>query len=91
MQEFFDVWDEDYVVGDYEDSDLCLRLQDAGGSIWYAPQAELFHFERRSIALHAGYQRTLACQFNRHLHHTRWDAAMTALMAERRFRPGGRA
>jgi GT2 family glycosyltransferase len=78
---------EDYVVGDYEDSDLCLRLQDAGGAIWYAPDAELYHFERRSIALHAGYQRTLACQYNRHLHHGRWDAAMTALMAERRYRP----
>jgi GT2 family glycosyltransferase len=79
---------EDYVVGDYEDSDLCLRLQEAGGAIWYAPEAEMYHFERRSIALHAGYQRTLACQFNRHLHHGRWDGAMTALMAERRYQPG---
>jgi GT2 family glycosyltransferase len=72
---------EDYVIGDYEDSDLCLRLQSAGGGIVYAPLAELFHFERRSIHLHAGYGRTLASLYNRTLHHDRWDADIEALMA----------
>lgn len=71
---------EDYVIGDYEDSDLCLRLQARGETIAYAPGAELYHFERRSISLHGGYSRTLASTYNRRLHHARWDGAMDALM-----------
>jgi GT2 family glycosyltransferase len=73
---------EDYIIGDYEDSDLCLRVHAAGSSITYVPEAELFHFERRSIALHAGYTRTHAALYNRLLHHDRWDQTITALMAE---------
>ncbi|MBR0656785.1 glycosyltransferase [Plastoroseomonas arctica] len=70
----------DYVIGDYEDSDLCLRLRALGGDIRYAPAAELYHFERQSIMGHAGYAQTLACAHNRRLHHRRWDATITALM-----------
>jgi GT2 family glycosyltransferase len=73
---------EDYIIGDYEDSDLCLRVRAAGSSITYVPEAELFHFERRSIGLHAGYTRTHAALYNRLLHHERWDQAITSLMAE---------
>ena len=70
----------DYVVGDYEDSDLCLRLRALGGTIRYAPEAELYHFERQSIVGHGGYARTLACAHNRRIHHLRWDTAISALM-----------
>jgi GT2 family glycosyltransferase len=81
-------WDEvggfnsGYIVGDYEDSDLCLRLREAGGDILYEPRAELFHFERQSIAQHGGYAGTVAAAYNRRLHHRRWDARIEALMAE---------
>jgi GT2 family glycosyltransferase len=71
----------DYVVGDFEDSDLCLALREAGYGIGYEPAAELFHFERQSIAEHAGHARTLAGAYNRRLHHQRWDGALSALMA----------
>ncbi len=74
--------DEDYVIGDYEDSDLCLRLQERGERIAYVPAAELYHFERRSIRLHRGYARTLAATYNRRLHHARWDGTMEAVMRE---------
>jgi len=77
---------EDYIIGDYEDSDFCLRLRAAGLAIGYAPEAELYHFERRSIRLHAGYARTLAATYNRRLHHQRWDGAIAALMAQPAFR-----
>jgi GT2 family glycosyltransferase len=77
---------EDYIIGDYEDSDLCLRLQAAGGSIVYEPRAELYHFERRSIALHPGYKHTLACHYNRHIHQLRWADEMAALMDLPEFR-----
>jgi GT2 family glycosyltransferase len=73
---------EDYIIGDYEDSDLCLRIRAAGSNIAYVPDAELFHFERRSIALHAGYTRTHAALYNRLLHHARWDTTITTLMTE---------
>jgi GT2 family glycosyltransferase len=78
---------EDYIVGDYEDSDLCLKLRAAGARIRYEPAAELWHFERRSIGFHAGYTGTLASHANRRLHGERWAAAMEALM--RAFRTEG--
>jgi len=76
----------DYIIGDFEDSDLCLRLRGAGASIAYVPEAELYHFERRSIRLHTGYSDTLASLYNRRLHHRRWDGAIAALMARRTHR-----
>ena len=76
---------EDYIVGDYEDSDFCLRLHALGAGTTYVPAAELFHFERRSISLHKGYTGTLASRYNRRLHHRRWDGTIAALMAEPEF------
>ena len=78
---------ENYIIGDYEDSDFCLRLHAAGAQTVYVPEAELFHFERRSISLHKGYAGTLACRYNRRLHHQRWDDTIAALMAEPEFGP----
>jgi len=82
----------DYVIGDYEDSDLCLKLRAAGGEIAYVPAAELYHFERQSIRDHSGYTRSLASAYNRHIHHTRWASAIEQLMATMRkegpARPG---
>lgn len=81
-------WDEvggfsaSYIVGDYEDSDLCLRLRQAGFSILYEPAAELFHFERQSIVQHGGYAGTVAAAYNRRLHHRRWAPAIAALMED---------
>ncbi|MBL6456702.1 glycosyltransferase family 2 protein [Belnapia sp. T6] len=71
----------DYVVGDYEDSDLCLKLRADGGGIGYVPAAELYHFERQSITLHTGYTRSLTATYNRNLHHRRWSTDIAALMA----------
>lgn len=71
----------DYIVGDFEDSDLCLKLRAAGHEIAYEPAAELFHFERQSIGLHDGHARTLAGAVNRRLHHRRWGDAIAGLMA----------
>ena len=73
---------EDYIIGDYEDSDFCLRLRKARYKTVYVPSAELFHFERRSIALHRGYSGTLACRYNRQLHHCRWDSFIAGLSTD---------
>lgn len=80
---------EDYIIGDYEDSDLCLKLREVRTDIAYAPAATLWHFERRSIREHQGYARTLASLYNRRLHTARWGDAIARLM--RRFPRGGAA
>src|SRR4030095_5707952 len=37
-----------YVQGDYEDSDLCLRLIEAGYENWYLSAIDLYHLEGQS-------------------------------------------
>ena len=37
-----------YIQGDYEDSDLCLRLRELGHEVWYLPDVELYHLEGQS-------------------------------------------
>jgi GT2 family glycosyltransferase len=39
---------EDYIIGDFEDSDLCLRAQMAGRTNYVALDVELYHLERQS-------------------------------------------
>ncbi|WP_207478299.1 glycosyltransferase family 2 protein [Arenibaculum pallidiluteum] len=72
---------EDYVIGDYEDSDLCLRIRSAGHEIRYVPGVELYHLERQSISRHAGYTRGAASEYNGWLHAGRWSTLMEQLMS----------
>ncbi len=76
-----------YVIGDYEDSDLCLKLRAQGGEIGYEPRAELYHFERQSIREHAVHDRNLATAYNRRIHQSRWDSAIERLMQRPDYRP----
>ncbi len=73
---------EDYVIGDYEDSDLCLKLRREGYDMRYLPSVELYHLERRSIRQHAGYMKGVACLYNSWLHAQRWRAEMMRLSGE---------
>jgi len=41
-------FDEGYVIGDFEDSDLCLALRKRGKRMWLVPEAPLWHLERQS-------------------------------------------
>ena len=70
---------EDYIIGDYEDSDLCLKLRNAGFDIWYEPAAELYHFERRSMPLNGAYWRSNVSEYNRLLHENLWHGVMAWL------------
>lgn len=72
---------EDYVIGDYEDSDLCLKVRSTGHEIRYVPDVELYHLERQSITRNAGYTRGVAAHYNRWLHAGRWSALMSDLMS----------
>ncbi|MBD9595465.1 glycosyltransferase [Ensifer sp. ENS05] len=81
-----EVWDlvggyaEDFVIGDYEDSDLCLKIRQAGFDIVYEPAASLYHLERRSISRSQDYTRGVASQYNAWLHTERWNQDITTLM-----------
>jgi len=43
-------WDEGYLIGDFEDSDLCLALRDLGLRIVYDRSVTLVHLERQSFS-----------------------------------------
>ncbi len=79
---------EDYVIGDYEDSDLCLKIRQLGFQIFYEPAVALYHFERRSIRRSTDYMRGLASQYNSWLHTQRWDDDITELMVPPREQEG---
>jgi GT2 family glycosyltransferase len=66
-----------YVQGDYEDSDLCLRIGELGYDCWYLPAAELYHLEGQSYPTPL---RRLTSRFNTWLHTHLWDARITELM-----------
>jgi GT2 family glycosyltransferase len=72
----------DFVVGDYEDSDLCLKLRAKGGRCRYVPSVALLHFERQSMPgadLDVDIGSTV---YNRALHSARWSGTIEQLMAE---------
>lgn len=73
--------DEGYVVGDYEDSDFCLKLRERGFMSWYTPDVELYHLERQSIdanpALYKG--TSLITLYNMWKHAKRWGSTIGGL------------
>lgn len=73
---------EDYVIGDYEDSDICLKIRSAGHEIAYEPAVALYHLERRSMRRNGDYTRGIASRYNSWLHTRRWDPIIGALMGE---------
>ena len=74
-------WDESYVQGDYEDSDLCLRAYQRGCRNWYLPAAELYHLEgqSRSSQLEETWWPN-ATYYNCWLQSRRWSETIEELM-----------
>lgn len=72
---------ENYVLGDFEDSDLCLKLREKGLNIYYSSEPSLYHLERQSQSLFDNsswkFKVTL---FNGWQQMTRWNEKITALM-----------
>jgi GT2 family glycosyltransferase len=58
-----------YIRGDYEDSDLCMRLHERGREAWYIPHVELYHLEGQSYPTA---DRMLASSYNQWLHTWHW-------------------
>jgi len=78
-----DGFDPAYVHGDYEDSDLCLRLHESGRECRYVPSVELYHPERQSfaesISKPGGSGHMI---YNRWLFTHRWGQRIESLMEE---------
>lgn len=70
----------DYVIGDYEDSDLCLKITMAERKIAYVPEVELYHLERKSMVQSVDYMNGIAWQYNCALHAARWSELIAAIM-----------
>ncbi len=66
-----------YVQGDYEDSDLCLRLAAQGRESCYFPGVTLYHLEGQSYPAPL---RALTSRYNRWLHSQIWEQQMTDAM-----------
>jgi O-antigen biosynthesis protein len=74
---------EDYIIGDFEDSDLCLRLDLKGRASYVDLDVELYHLERQSQnRLHDMNWRTNLTLYNCWLHNTRWDRSIVGRAGE---------
>ena len=65
-----------YVQGDYEDTDLCLRLREMGRTSWYLPTVELYHLEGQSYASET---RRMMSRYNIWLHTRLWGSEIERL------------
>lgn len=72
----------DYITGDYEDSDLCLKLRRQGLHAYYDADVVLQHSERQSMPQ----DHAMAWRMNTALHDTRWHKDIAQLM--RKFDSG---
>ena len=72
-------FDETYAIGDFEDSDLCLKLQARGYRCVVDPSVQLFHLERKSQASSALGWRMNLTVYNAWQHERRWGATIAAL------------
>jgi GT2 family glycosyltransferase len=71
-------FDETYVIGDFEDSDLCLKLAERGKHCVVDPGVELFHLERKSQASSALGWRMNLTVYNAWQHERRWGETIAA-------------
>jgi hypothetical protein len=74
-----------YPEGDYEDSDLCLRLTAAGYENWYVPDVELYHLEGQSYRWDA--ERTRRSFYNAWVHDHFWKDRIEAIMRDSQTSP----
>lgn len=71
--------DCNYVQGDFEDSDFCLRLYERGYKNWYFPQVELFHLEAQSY--HSTLRQTV-WRYNAWLQTFKWSNLICEAMSQ---------
>ncbi len=74
---------ENYFLGDFEDSDLCLKLHEKGYINYYAPSVKLCHLERQSQSLFSNVSwKSKVTLYNAWQHERRWGQTITAVMKD---------
>jgi GT2 family glycosyltransferase len=69
----------EYVIGDYEDSDLCFKLRKMGGICLYSARTALYHFERQSMQSNTLRNDGTTSAYNRALNFSKWkDSGLEA-------------
>jgi O-antigen biosynthesis protein len=68
-----------YVRGDYEDSEFCLRVIEAGRQNWYLADVALYHLEGQSYETSL---RQNAARYNAWLHTHLWGTRIAQVMRE---------
>lgn len=67
-------FDESYLLGDFEDSDLCLKVQTLNYKCYYEPEIILYHLERKSQSLFNDHNwKHKVTLYNGWLHTKRWN------------------
>jgi len=86
---------EEFIIGDFEDSDLCLRMWSSGKRVYYLPSVELYHLERQSQSLlpEGDSWRWQLTVFNSWIQHRKWATFIDELKRSRAAngRPKARA
>ncbi|WP_158967026.1 glycosyltransferase family 2 protein [Paraglaciecola sp. L3A3] len=74
-------FDEMHILGDFEDSDLCLKVMNAGGSIFCSGKVQLYHLERLSqdLVSHANWKWKLSMA-NGVYQETKWKNLIDQVM-----------
>lgn len=74
-------FDVSYILGDFEDSDLCIRVSQLGYDIYVSGKVELFHLERLSqnLGMQKPWKHTLS-MVNGLLHTSRWNDVIELMM-----------
>ncbi|WP_306150176.1 MULTISPECIES: glycosyltransferase family 2 protein [unclassified Roseibium] len=70
---------DEFVVGDFEDSDLCLKAIEAGRSNYYFGDISLYHFERASMNQSQAYTKSGAVRYNGWLYSEKWKDALDSI------------
>jgi GT2 family glycosyltransferase len=65
-------FDESFIIGDFEDSDLCLRAQHLGKACAVDHAVQLYHLERKSQAAPSQNWRLNLTLYNAWVHQRRW-------------------
>jgi len=75
-------FNEDYVVGDFEDSDLCLRLRERGLGSAVDLDVSMCHLGRKSQPSAENRWRMNLILYNAWLHHRRWAGNIGELLKQ---------
>ncbi len=74
--------EEDYILGDFEDSDLCMKAHEIGLRVQLMTGISLYHLERQSQSLLTSDRwKEELTYFNCWQHHERWDQSIQLMKA----------